>query len=1160
MMLKDTKLENRFDVDDGRVLLSGSQALLRIMLEQRARDVADGLNTAGFISGYRGSPLGGFDHQLWRNQARMERAHILFQPGVNEDLAATAVWGTQQAPLLPDCRYDGIFSMWYGKGPGVDRSGDPFKHGNLQGASACGGVLLAVGDDHQGKSSTVAFQSEQALSANSIPVLYPANIQEYLDFGAHGFALSRYSGCWVGFKCVNETAESTSSVEVSPRRIEIVRPKGFEMPPGGLNSRLQFDVAGDDIRMTRFKLPAARAYAYANSLDRTTIGGRGGKLGIVTSGKSWADIDDALARLHIDSAKARTLGLAVYKVGMVWPLEPNGLLEFARGFEELLFIEEKRPFLETQAAAILYNLPANERPRLTGKTDDEGRELLPSDIPLESLEIAVLIADRLATLGVRDENIMALCETLKRQAAAIAGHAPPALIRTPYFCSGCPHNTSTKVPDDSVALAGIGCHTMSIFMDRNTLPPTHMGGEGLNWTGISPFSGIPHVFQNLGDGTYFHSGLMAIRGAVNAGVNITYKILFNDAVAMTGGQPVEGQLSVADVCRQVLAEGITRVVVVSSDPDSQILKEELPSEIQVVHRDQLERVQRVLREEKGVTILIYDQTCAAELRRRRKRKTAPEPDRRVIINDRVCEGCGDCSSEANCVSILPLDTALGRKRQIDQSSCNKDFSCLKGFCPSFVTVIGGKLQSSRLDAPNAISVGMADAESSEVRQIALPEPTKPALSTEYNVMIAGIGGTGVVTVGAILAMAGHLEGRSCTTFDMTGLAQKGGAVHSHLRFAVSQDELKTAAIGIGGCDLVIGCDAVVAASAAVTKTFSKGRTHAVINRHVVPTARFQLDKEMVFDGPALLSGLATVLDQEKLMTVDATAAAQQRLGNTIGANMFLVGYALQKGLLPVSVTAVERAIELNGVSVELNIAALTLGRREALRPRNVTLDSDRPDADDAPTQAEREQYLSDFLMAYQGANLVRKFQTLVDKMRAAEKRLFPNADNVTRAVAESLFKLLAYKDEYEVARLYSDGEFRRTLDKTFVGHYKLRFHLAPPLLARRDPVTGRPRKMEFGSWLLPLFRLLRHLKFLRGTALDPFGHSADRRMERRLIEEYESLIDVLASGLNEKNYAQAVELANLPRLIRGFGIVKARSVEQTRQKRQELLGKFRELA
>jgi indolepyruvate ferredoxin oxidoreductase len=1148
MSLASVKLEDRYELDSGRVLLSGSQALLRVMLDQRNRDLGAGLNTAGFVSGYRGSPLGGFDHQLWRSDEQLKRAHVHFQSGVNEDLAATAVWGTQQAPLMPGCRYDGIFSMWYGKGPGVDRSGDPFKHGNLMGAATHGGVLLAAGDDHQGKSSTLAFQSEQALSANSIPVLYPANIQEYLDFGAHGFALSRYSGCWIGFKCVNETIESTSSVEVAPDRVSIVRPKGFLMSEGGLNARIGLDITGDDIRMNRFKLPAARAYAYANNLDGITLGASRGTLGIVTSGKTWADVNEALSRLGIDDHQARNLGLSVYKVGMIWPLEPNRLREFARGFDELLFIEEKKSFVEAQAASILYNLPAGERPRLIGKTDENDRVLLPSDVALEPLDIALLIGTRLKSLGVNDENLNAAAVRLKNQQDVAAAMTPASLNRTPYFCSGCPHNNSTKVPEESIAMAGIGCHTMAIFMDRNTMPPTHMGGEGLNWTGISPFSDIPHVFQNLGDGTYFHSGLMAIRGAVNAGVNITYKILYNDAVAMTGGQPVEGQLTVGDICRQVAAEGVKRVVIVSADPEKYDSSSKIPGDVKVWHRDRLMEVQRTLREEQGVTALIYDQTCAAELRRRRKRNTAPEPDRRVIINERVCEGCGDCSVEANCVSIQPLETTLGRKRQIDQSSCNKDFSCTRGFCPSFVSVVGGTLRvASRSDSTESLPVD----------DIALPEPVPHVLESDYSVMITGIGGTGVVTVGAVLAMAGHLENKACTTFDMTGLAQKGGAVLSHLRFAPTQSQLNTSPVSTAGCDLVLGCDAVVAAGQAVTKTIDREKTVAVINSHLAPTAMFQLNKDITFDQNEVLGGLASALSNDKLMTVNATAAAQRLLGNTIGANMFLVGFALQKGLLPVSLAAVEKAIELNGVAVEFNKTALSLGRCEAFEPGSVVTEPATIDAGAEPEPTDREVYLSGLLTAYQGKSLARRFMKRIEQVRAVESRRMPGVDSLTRAVAENYYKLLAYKDEYEVARLYADGEFKRKLSEMFSGNYSLKFHMAPPLLARPDPITGRARKIELGGWIVPLFGLIRHLRFLRGTRLDPFGYTAERRMERQLITNYETVIDELTEGLSVENQEWAVAIASLPQKIRGFGIVKQRNVESANTEQTELFGHFR---
>ncbi len=1148
MSLLSVALDDRYELETGRVLLSGPQALVRVMLDQRSRDKTAGLNTAGYVSGYRGSPLGGLDQQLWRTQKFLDRAHVRFQPGVNEDLAATAIWGTQQAPLLPGSRYDGVFSMWYGKGPGVDRSGDPFKHGNLMGASTHGGVLLCAGDDHQGKSSTLAFQSEQALAANSIPVLYPANLQEYLDLGAHGFALSRFSGCWIGFKCVNETVESTASVDVAPDRISIVRPADFEMPEGGLNARIAFDSNADDIRMNRFKLPAARAYAWANKLDGITLGATKGRLGIVTAGKTFSDVNDALSRLGIDQARSRALGISVYKVGMIWPLEPDRLRAFAREFDELLVIEEKKSFLEPQIAAILYNLPEAKRPRLVGKTDERGKVLQHSDVALDSIDIALLIRDRLIKLDAADKRLIATGRKLQQQADAAAGQPVAELVRTPYFCSGCPHNNSTKVPDESLAMSGIGCHTMVIAMDRNTLPPTHMGGEGLNWTGISPFSDIPHVFQNLGDGTYFHSGLMAIRAAINAGVNITYKILYNDAVAMTGGQPVEGSPSVADICRQIAAEGVAKIDIVSSNPEHYDDVKDLPPGIKVWHRDKLDRVQRDLREVEGVTALIYEQTCAAELRRRRKRKTAPEPDRRVIINERVCEGCGDCSSEANCVSIQPLETPLGRKRQIDQSTCNKDFSCVRGFCPSFVSVVGGELRVA--EGPVATDISAAD----------IPEPAMVSLDGDYSIMVTGIGGTGVITVGAVLAMAAHLENKACSSFDMTGLAQKGGAVLSHLRFASSPDRLNAAMVGIAACDLIVGCDVVVAGSQPVLRTISRGRTRAVVNSHLTPTARFQLNPDMPFDGDAVMAGLLASLGDGQLTSVNATATASRLLGNSIGANMFLVGYALQKGLLPVSLAAVEKAIELNAVAVEFNKSALTLGRREAHLPGSVVRPQDTPSEAAEVTAASREDYLADQLRAYQGRMLAKKFRRLLKTVRQYEASCDAGKEELTSAVAESYFKLLAYKDEYEVARLYSDGEFRRKLNAQFSGDFKLRFHLAPPLLTRPDPVSGRTNKIEFGAWLMPLFGLLRRLRFLRGSVLDPFGYSQERRTERKLIKEFEALVSELLESLQPGNHQQAVMLARLPQKIRGFGSVKAKNLEAVRAEQAELLQAFHETA
>ena len=1152
-VLKGVSLDDKYTLASGRVFLTGNQALVRLPLMQRSLDVAAGLNTAGFITGYRGSPLGAYDFELWSELERLRDLHIVFRPGVNEDLAATAVWGTQQAVLLPGAKYDGVFALWYGKGPGVDRSGDVFKHGNRQGAAKHGGVLVAMGDDHPGKSSTVSHQSEQALAANHIPVLYPSSVQELLEYGLLGWALSRFSGLWVGLKCVNENVEGTSTIDIDPARYRYTTPE-FAMPPfGGLNTNPRPMVMreADETLVTRYRVPAAQAFARANGIDRVIIDGPKRRLGIVATGKGYVDLYQALSALGIDDARARDLGIRVYKIGMIWPVEPEGLRAFARGHEELLFVEEKAAFVEDQAAKVLYHLPSAERPRLVGKQDETGAPLLAAVEQLTFSDVAVALGKRLAALGIMDDALRARLDLLTSRVTRAKASSSGPVTRTPYFCSGCPHNTSTQIPEGSLALAGIGCHTMASGMNRRTLMPTQMGGEGLNWTGIAPFTAMPHVFQNLGDGTYFHSGLMAVRGAVQAGVNITYKILYNDAVAMTGGQPVEGQMSPAEICRQLLAERVKRVVLVSDEPGKfRLPAAGVPQEVTIHHRDDLDSIQRELRAIPGTTAIIYEQTCAAEKRRRRKRKEMPDPPKRAFINAAVCEGCGDCSTQANCVSILPKETDFGRKREIDQSNCNKDFSCVKGFCPSFVTVHGGQLRKPRAATLDASAFA------------ALPAPPVPPVKDSWNVLIAGIGGTGVVTVGSVLAMAAHLEGRHASVIDMTGLAQKNGAVWSHLRIGAGAAGLSGARIGLAEGDLLLGCDLVTAAEKDSVLTLDPSRTHAVINSWLQPTAMFQLVPDLKLDVESELRPIREGVAPERMHTVDATPTALKLLGNSIGANFFLVGYALQAGALPVSLASIEKAIELNGQAVEFNKRALLLGRLAAHDPAAVVRQLEPTGlevATIAPAQTHdaivqrRATYLTD----YQDAAYAERYTRLVGRVRDAERERGRGLTGLADAVARYYFKVLAYKDEYEVARLHSSEEFRRQIENTFEGDYRLRFHLAPPLLARPDPQTGKVRKREYGQWMLGAFRLMAKLKGLRGSALDVFGHTPDRKLDRQLIVEYETLVEELLQRLDAGNHAVAVELASLPEHVRGYGHVKHKHLEVVRQRQAELLARLR---
>ena len=1137
-------LADKFDKHDGRIFINGNQALARIALVQREVDRRNGLNTRGYISGYRGSPLGTLDATLWREQKRVEAAGVVFHPGLNEDLAATAVYGTQQIDIFREPQVDGVYAMWYGKGPGVDRSADAMRHGNHYGTHRNGGVLVAVGDDHPGKSSTVVNQSEPLLAALDIPVLYPADVQEIIQFGLLGWQLSRYCGLWVGLKTVNETVEQTQTVTVSSD-LAVELPDRGELADQVNYGGAGYNPQGMEVTVKRVRLPLVHRFVRANGIDRETIGGSGG-LGIVTAGKSYSDVLQALSLLGLSQEAAADLGISIYKVGCIWPLEPEGLKAFARGRRELLFIEEKSAFLEPQAAQLLFNHEV--RPRLVGKLDEAGNTLLPADVQLEPPEIAGVIVARLQALGEVQPELVAtydqLAEHLSKNRELAASHQAGTL-RFPYFCSGCPHNTSTRVPEGSLAMAGIGCHAMATIKRSDTLLPTQMGGEGVNWAGAAHFSGTRHMFQNLGDGTYYHSGLMAIRAAVASGVNITYKILYNDAVAMTGGQPIDGPISVSQMVKQVQAEGVNQVVVVSDDPGK--FRGTLPAGVSIHPREELDLVQRQLREVPGATVLVYEQTCAAEKRRRRKRGTFPNPAKRLFINDAVCEGCGDCSEQSTCVSILPKETAFGTKRQIDQSSCNKDYSCVKGFCPSFVTVLGAEPRK-----PSGVSLAgdLFDG---------LPEPAEASLDHgNVGVMIAGIGGTGVITVGAVIGMAAHLEGKACSIYDMTGLSQKNGAVYSHLRIADDPAALAAQRIGASEADLVLGFDLVAALTGDAAPTYNRGRTRFIGNADVLPTADFQFDRNLAVDETRLESAIMSRTGEDNAYFVDASNLALALLGDTIGANMFVVGFACQLGLLPVSVAALEKAIEMNGTAVPFNLNAFALGRlyahdREAVEKTLPAETLEAPEEQSLDDLIEnRVQHLSD----YQDRAWADRYLDTVRKVQAAERAVAPDSTALTRAVAFCLAKLMSYKDEYEVARLYSSPAFFEKLEQTFEPGYELKFNLAPPLISRTNPSTGLPMKREFGSWMLPGFKILARLKGLRGSAFDIFGYSQERKQERRLIDEYESMLGKVLAGLTSDNLPTAVELASLPDQIRGYGYVKEKSMVEVEARKGELLAAY----
>ena len=1149
----DYSLEDKYRRDTGRIYLSGVQALVRLPIMQRLRDSRAGLNTAGFISGYRGSPLGGFDLELWRARKHLSDARVEFKPGLNEDLGATMVWGTQQVGLWPGVTVDGVFAMWYGKGPGVDRCGDVFKHGNAAGAAPRGGVLCLAADDHACRSSTLPHGSELEFVSAMMPVLNPAGVQDILDMGLLGWAMSRFTGRWVGFKTIAETVESSASVSVDPHQLDIVVPDDFVLPPGGLNIRWPDPPLDQEMRLHRYAVAAAIAFARANRIDRTVIDAPRARLGIVTTGKSHLDTLQALEYLGLDRRACEDIGIRVYKVGMTWPLEPTGIREFARGLEDIIVVEEKRSFIESQIKEQMYNWDRATRPSVVGKYDESGEWILPSTNELTPAMIAQVIARRLARFH-ESETIrrqLAFMDAKEKELALPRANFP----RVPHYCAGCPHNTSTRVPEDSRALGGIGCHYMVTWMDRRTDTFTHMGGEGVTWCGQAPFTETGHVFQNLGDGTYFHSGSLAIRQAIAAKVNITYKILYNDAVAMTGGQPVDGVLTVPDIAHQMRAEGVATIVVVSDDIEKWSDRSRFPEGVEFHDRDRLDEVQRRLREVPGVSILIYDQVCATEKRRRRKRGKLPDPNRRVVINSLVCEGCGDCGVKSFCVAVLPKDTEYGRKREIDQSNCNKDFSCVKGFCPSFVTVEGGRLKRRSGAGPELTA-----------RLQTLPDPVfRSALDRPWNILITGVGGTGVVTIGALLGMAGHLEGKGATVLDQTGLAQKGGAVTTHVRIAATPADIHAVRIAAGEADLVLGCDMVVVNDYWALSKVRAQRSQVVLNTYQAMPGRFTMHPDMRFPAAEIVNAVRLALAGEEPMRIDATGLATALMGDAIASNLFMLGYAWQQGLVPVSHAALMRAIELNGAAVEMNKTAFAWGRLAAIdlpaviaaagRQRAPTQAAMAAPLDDETLSADLDQRIARrqaFLSDYQNAAYAERYRALVDRVRQHESACVPGVSALTEAVARYAFKLMAYKDEYEVARLYTRGEFIKRIEDQFEGDYRLHFNLAPPLLAKRD-AQGHLIKREYGPWVFRAFKVLARLKGLRGSVFDPFGYTAERREERRLIEDYFATIEQLLTGLNGDNHALAVEIASVPEHIRGFGHVKEAHLAKAKAERENLL-------
>ncbi|WP_299480796.1 indolepyruvate ferredoxin oxidoreductase family protein [uncultured Roseibium sp.] len=1139
-------LEDKYVATEGRVYLTGIQALVRLALDRARLDRDAGLKAGGFISGYRGSPLAGYDTELMRAQRHLDTCDVVFKPGVNEELGATAVWGSQklrgEGGVGRPTDYDGVFGIWYGKAPGVDRAGDVLRQANASGTDRNGGVLALAGDDHLAKSSILPAQSEFFFEHAEIPVLNPSDIQDVLDFGLHGLEMSRFTSLWTALICVADTMDASATIDISADRLQLMRPlEGDPRKDYRQNRDLMLGNRLETERLVRdLRIPAAQNYVRTNGLDRVTFGTRGqAKLGIVASGKAYRDLLQALNLMGVSEDLAKSIGLAVYKVAMTWPLEPLGLREFARGTERLLVVEHKRAFMESQIKEISYHWPEMSRPEIWGKRRPDGKPFL-SDV-LE-LSVAELIKGLMAWLPqeIVSQDMGAVADRMTKQVMWAQGHAERA-ARIPYFCSGCPHSTSTRTPEGSRSMPGIGCHAMTEMAGRTTEGQIAMGGEGVLWVGQEPFSGDSHVFANVGDGTYFHSGILAIRQALASNVPITYKILYNDAVAMTGGQKVDGLLSVPQITRQLEAEGVERIAVVSENPENYGSWTPVAKGTKIYHRDELMDVQKELQTFKGVSVIVYDQTCAAEKRRRRKRGQFPDPDKRLFINDRVCEGCGDCSVQSNCLSVEPLATPFGEKRVINQSSCNKDFSCIKGFCPSFVEIDGAALRK-----PKKAEIDI------DVLADALPDPVLPSLEQTQNTLVAGIGGMGVTTISAVLAMAAHIDGKQASTLDMTGLAQKGGPVTSHVRFAASDRSIEGPRVPTASLDLLIASDMVVATNADQLALARCGHTVTVANTKVAPTAEFVLKQTLSFDEKRMDTALREA--SGTYVSMNAADIAEKLLGDAIFANMLLVGMAYQSGALPVSDHALETALQLNGAAVANNIKAFRAGRVLVAHPEKLL--SALPAAETQPifTLDEKIAFNEEELTRYQDAEYAAGYRDLVDKVKSADELNGPGTLRLTQTVADMLFKVMAYKDEFEVARLYSSPDFKKKVSQRFQDPKKIKVHLAPPLLAhRKDPKTGRPEKIAFGPWIFQAFGVLAKFKRVRGKWYDPFGRTAERKAERALVRQYRSDIAEILNRLPDGNYGLLVELARVPDLVRGFGPVKEANLKKASDKRRLLL-------
>ena len=1146
-------LSDRYTQNDGLIHLRGSQAMVRLLLLQRQRDLAAGLNTGGFVSGYRGSPMTAIDEELWRAGELLPEHHITFWPGINEHLAMTSIWGTQQTNYYNDSLYDGVFGMWYGKGPGLDQSIDALRQGNWHGADKHGGVLVCVGDDHNMTSTINNYSSELLFQDQFMPVLYPADIQEVIDLGLMGYALSRFCGAWIGFKLIPETIETSATINADINRVQITLPD-FEFPAQGVNAFLTDSVYEQEARIKQYRLPAALAFARVNGLNYVSHDCADAKIGIVSMGKSWRDTLQAFQDMGISDADLAALGIKILKVGMPYPADLDTYRAFAQGLDKVLIVEEKRDLLATGMREACYDLPSEQRPMLLGRHGEQGQPLLPNEQPITTDHIAVALA-RLIDLEEHPSATSRLT-TLKVAAERSGALDPLAMQRIPYFCSGCPHNTSTKLPEGSRGQGGVGCHYMVTWMNRETYTFCQMGGEGVTWIGQQPFVKTEHIFQNLGDGTYFHSGSLAIRAAVSAGINITYKLLFNDAVAMTGGQPVDGQLRVDQITHQAYHEGVKRIAVLSDEPEKYRSGYQFAPGTTVHHRKALDTVQRELRGIEGVTLLIYDQTCASEKRRRRKRGLYPDPAKRFVINHRVCEGCGDCGMASNCTSIQPLETEFGRKRTIDQSSCNKDYSCVEGFCPSFVAVEGGAMKSAQARA----------AESNHSLPADIPLPTIAPLpeGRSFNVLVTGVGGTGIVTVGALLGMAAHIDGTAVSVVDQLGFAQKGGSVVTHIRLATHRSDIHAPRINSAATDTLLACDMLVSGHDKINPVLDTERTVGVVNTANQITGDFTQNGDLGFPADTLESRLLNSTRRDSLFLIPASQLALATLGDTLAANLIITGYAWQKGMLPLSRDAILGAIELNGIAVDWNKQAFEWGRALAHQPDlQGALLSPQADAitlvEGEPSHTLQAHFASE-LERYHNRAYATAYESWLTNIAAKIEARAGSQPELSDTLARALYKLMAYKDEYEVARLHSAPEFLQSLSGQFEGDYKLAFYLAPPLISKVDQATGRPQKIRFGSWMLPAFKLLAKFKFLRHTPFDPFGYTEERRLERHLIEEYKTAIEDLVAQLTPDKVDKLGTISRLPMTIRGYGHVKLASVERYRAELRERLTHWQDLA